>query len=1005
METTAQHHATITRFLDRLKRRERRLLVVQSVSGGVAGVAVVGLAAALALSAGVGAHAVGAVGLTLGLLLIGAAVGWPLRGRWGNSGLVEHQARRVEARLPGLRGRLLTALDRSLDEHPGSPALLNRAASHASRAVALVVPSQVHSSRQTQTRFGLMVAVLMAVMGIGSGLPVGPLDALSVLFGASTASIRLADATVDEAADSALVGDIALRYVYPEYTGLEPKSVPNSDGTIIAPPGTEVRIQARTARPFQAAALDVEGLEPVDVSLAMGRDISGQVAVAETSRWRFLLFEGERVSVSPWYEVRAEADSAPVVVLSKSGELTVPLDAPLGIGWQVTDDYGIVRVALSVEAEGDIRETVLREPIDYPLEIDGAVGETPRALGLQAGDSVALRVVAVDNDRVEGGNLGESEPLMVKVLGPRGYGKNLTKHYERLLNALLDALADFLEEPVPPATTRPALVRWAYSSAERFDPIRELMERQWGDSPSSGVDGMLITDVLETSASLFRFTLTTFDKDVGAGGQQPVSRDIETFVNLHSETIETLETASFVMDTMLREVGVMELTRMAQKVAESAREAADQAHSTNEVSELTAQLDRLERQLNQLRKAAQELSDEALRDFTNSTLDQAGGLMEEIRKAIAEDRLDEARSMMDSLAEQMAQFAESLDERQQRGAAEDDEMGERFEALMEDLAAMAEKQDELADALAAAQDKFGTSFGERMSVWEQLDTLSDTLSTGASVALRQTEDGRSWRPFTLLRLQELAALGAGIRDSIRGRDAQGAQIRVAELLRDVGITQGFVERDMGRSPRPRNGASVQLQVADCASVGAQMAELLDRLMESPEQSSPELELAAQAMSDRQGELQDWQRELADEVKTVENAIPTASGDATKSMGGAGVAMERARDYLDQGVAIAGEGHQRQASDRVRETQEHLQQSMDDQQQMQQAMRQMQGEKGDESGDKKSNEAPQNQPDIPSPELFKTPEEYREALLEGMAGEVPEEFKALKARFYEDLVRQ
>ena len=116
-------------------------------------------------------------------------------------------------------------------------------------------------------------------------------------------------------------------------------------------------------------------------------------------------------------------------------------------------------------------------------------------------------------------------------------------------------------------------------------------------------------------------------------------------------------------------------------------------------------------------------------------------------------------------------------------------------------------------------------------------------------------------------------------------------------------------------------------------------------------------------------------------------------------------MERARDYLDRGVAISGEGHQRQASDRVRETQEHLQQSMQDQQQMQQAMRQMQGEKGDESGDKKSNEAPQNQPDIPSPELFKTPEEYREALLEGMAGEVPEEFKALKARFYEDLVRQ
>ena len=90
---------------------------------------------------------------------------------------------------------------------------------------------------------------------------------------------------------------------------------------------------------------------------------------------------------------------------------------------------------------------------------------------------------------------------------------------------------------------------------------------------------------------------------------------------------------------------------------------------------------------------------------------------------------------------------------------------------------------------------------------------------------------------------------------------------------------------------------------------------------------------------------------------------------------------------------------------VRETKEHLQQAMQDQQQMQQAMRQMQGEKSGADGEDMTNQAPQNQPEIPSPELFKTPEAYREALLEGMAGDVPEEFRTLKDRFYEDLVRQ
>ena len=43
--------------------------------------------------------------------------------------------------------------------------------------------------------------------------------------------------------------------------------------------------------------------------------------------------------------------------------------------------------------------------------------------------------------------------------------------------------------------------------------------------------------------------------------------------------------------------------------------------------------------------------------------------------------------------------------------------------------------------------------------------------------------------------------------------------------------------------------------------------------------------------------------------------------------------------------------------------------------------------------------------MPQPEEFRTPEEYRRALLEGMEGEVPEEYRALKKRYFEELVNQ
>ena len=129
------------------------------------------------------------------------------------------------------------------------------------------------------------------------------------------------------------------------------------------------------------------------------------------------------------------------------------------------------------------------------------------------------------------------------------------------------------------------------------------------------------------------------------------------------------------------------------------------------------------------------------------------------------------------------------------------------------------------------------------------------------------------------------------------------------------------------------------------------------------------------------------------------------GRFSVSMGQAGEEMEQAQGAVEMGYAMSAEGHQRRAVDKVRETQEHLQQAMEKQSQMQQSMAQMRGERGGEAGDQHGDGPSTSEPDIPAPELFQTAEAYREALLEGMAGEVPKEFETLKRRFYEDLVRQ
>jgi hypothetical protein len=65
-----------------------------------------------------------------------------------------------------------------------------------------------------------------------------------------------------------------------------------------------------------------------------------------------------------------------------------------------------------------------------------------------------------------------------------------------------------------------------------------------------------------------------------------------------------------------------------------------------------------------------------------------------------------------------------------------------------------------------------------------------------------------------------------------------------------------------------------------------------------------------------------------------------------------------------------------------------------------------GESGDEDGGGgEGDQEGRDDVQIPLPADFRTPEEYRKALLEGMRGDVPEEYRALNRRYYEELVRQ
>lgn len=1007
--------AQIFRFLEALTSRDRGLRLARVGLAVAAGAFAWPVLLAVGFSVGGGRGLVG----VLGSAVTGAAVlgvgALALRG-WAESGKPPHQARRVEALVPGLRGRLSAAVDEAAaaGAKPApravSAVLLARATEAAASGISGLRPSQVLPLGPLRPwAAGLGAAVGAAILATAL-LPVTPWGALTVLAGGSAASARLAQAGPDAVDARAVIGDITLRYVFPDYTGMEPVEVPNSDGTIHAPPGTRVEIRARSLEPFDAAALQVDAAAPVDATLANGRDVSTSLVVERSGSWAVLLFRGKDIVRSPDYAIEAEADGAPVVTANREGGATQPVDRPLRLRWAAQDDFGLRDVVLEVQrADGTRTRVPLRTPLDPSRNLDGDVGLTPEKLGLKPGESVVLRVVATDNDAAAGGKEGQSADVPLTIAGPQGSGPALGRHYEALRDALVLGLADFLVEKVPPGDEPAAVREWVGRARARLEPAQALMRAQWGASvASSGLDGVLMSDVNDRSGRLFRFAMTTWEP---GSGRRVTDTDRATFRDLHAETVAAMERAIFVLDEAIQKEALSKLAEQAQRLESMAKSMADAA-PTAEAAELLAMLDQLERNLARFAEAAKKLDDNSLGEFLNSRVQETTALADQIRSLIAEGRLDEARAAMQLLAEQLQQMAEGVNDRFASQMQSEDNLSQAFDDAMKGLEALQRDQESLAREMASAREQDGGAAEQQAALWRKVDTLAENAVAAAKDALAGAGGGAGWRVEGIRAVERMGDQAQGVRDGVRARDAARVLERLGSARRAQVMSERLarVERERPRAggePVPEGAPRVESRSAEVGRIYDEMESLLQKLAQRQSQDGPAVRQKAQELADRQRALEGRQQQLSKDVQRVERALPAADGSAGEAMGRAGEAMGRAEDALRQGQGTQGEGHQLDAASQLGQARERLSQQMQQHQQMQQQMRNGgQGEGGGGRPDDGQDGMSQQQAvELPAPELFQTPEAYRRALLEGMSGEVPEEFEALKKRYYEELVRQ
>jgi hypothetical protein len=708
---------------------------------------------------------------------------------------------------------------------------------------------------------------------------------------------------------------------------------------------------------------------------------------AESGAWRLVTYQDREELRSRDFAIAAEVDLAPEVMLDAPEEvLELALDEAMALSWRARDDYGVSRVTIEIDG----RETgkVLASPRERRAEVSGLADPRPVDLGLSSGDRVKLSIAAWDNDAVSGSKVGRSQAIEIVVLGSRGIDLREDERQRKLRDLLVDVLAGYLEEPWPPGPTSGHLADWGEEVGGRYSELDAIIER-WGGRPPSAVEGNVMQGVSRSGRELIRYTQTAFLQ-----GSKSVARDSDVQVTaaLRDEALGSVENGILALDYMLKKRAFTALSEASKKLADIATDLERMLEGDATAQELLSRLDHLEAARDDLASQAARLEEgNPLKEFVNQRSNEMDSLSEEIRKAIADGRLEEARELMARLAQQIEQLAQGIQDQMERGQKEDEEGEQVIQALLEELEALEKEQRSLQEQTQTIREGADEEAARATaSLWEQIETKARQHADEASAYAGRIESAnRGFNEVT--RAENGAEHSAQLREAVVGRDLHQARVAL-EQARTAWLTAEWLSERLGGSSAEIRSLQAQIDAIEA---------LLDRLEAASQAVDPRTREQTRGLEPAEQDLQRRLEAAAETAQQVARKLPVQPDGLEEGLQDAKGAMERAQQDMREGRPMPAEGSEGTAAERIGEARQALERALEQSRQMQQEGEQGQRGEGGQQGD-----AQRPQPiELPSPEEFQTPEEYRRELLEGMEGEVPEEYRALKKRYYEELVHQ
>ncbi len=843
------------------------------------------------------------------------------------------------------------------------------------------------------------------------------------------------------------LSDVRLSLTPPAYTGWEPVVMEGSTGDLEAMPGTQVEFTARL--PFRAAEgrYSLGGGGPFAAEITAGNRVTFQFVVprepkAGESAAGEMGSQGlheYRVEARPeglmptWRHsrkmtVRIVRDAFPTIsIAGATGPLDLRPEEGVTQVIHVEDDFGISRVDRVVYRGGQalLRKTLGKDSVP-PRRMDLTDGFTPGAEpALAEGGEFEIVVEAWDNDTVSGPKVTRSPPLRIHILTPVDRHRRLRDLQEELKEKLISALGEHLvqvEDGYRGEDQEGVRGIHARNREQMMDIFRlagELREGSREDPLEAPLRKARLGSALDGIARAWDGVDALVERDLTAttGGFRRV-RSWDSLLAAQGDLVTALEKGVLTLDEAVEQGVAEEVLARANKAEDAMAnlmKALDEAKmGKDRKAELNRALQDLQRQLSEMAKAQQQGQDAPRDEYLNPDLENAQKFdMGEIQKLIAEGKYQEALEKMRKLAEALAQGKEQLQEQSggMAGEAARQELA-RLDALAKEAREMEKKQ----EGVMAETDPLAKRFGEDSNAQalqeaaRKLGELEKRLgrlpssSAGMDAASQRSMAVRSERAQEAVQRARRAAQRGD------GEEALAEAESSLETLMDL-------ESMMGQKAQASGSAPSSAAAKRASQAAGEAAELNREILESLEGGESAREQRQQAAAEGQGTARK-QRGLRQGVSGLQEKMQQGQGsslfDGTqggRQLEASGQLMESAAGDLEAGEPGRSRSAQKQALEQLREFRQGVEQARSD---LAEAMKGSgKGSPGGQAGagaryggyfDGQWGRQEKGEVELPLPDEFLGPEEFRRAVMEGAAEDVPDAFRYLNSEYYQELVK-